>query len=179
MDSLIDSLGLLCLAIQKGQDQVGRTKLQKMIYFADRYLGWDVGDYGLYYYGPYSQNLASTLKTARGELIKESKREFGPYEYTLTEQGGRFVQEFEDNVCDQAKTDRTRQLFGELSKWSKDELELAATLDYVSNNTPGIQGDDLLRQVSVIKENHPSESIKHAYELWSDWKTRHSFQVIG
>ncbi len=174
MDSLIESLGLLCLAIQEGGGhEVGRTKLQKMIYFADRYFDWDVGDYGLHYYGPYSQNLAATLKTARGELIDETEPEFGPYQYELTQRGNQFVEEFETNVCDETKTQRTRELFSELSQWSKDDLELTATLDYVSRNIPGIQRNALIEQVSVIKENFPQESIENAYELWSNWKRAH------
>jgi len=167
---------LLCLAIQEGRDrEVGRTKLQKMIYFADRYLDWDVGDYDLHYYGPYSQNLAATLKTARGELIDETEPQFGPYEYDLTQQGNQFVEEFENNVCDETKTQRTRELFRELSQWSKENLELAATLDYVNNNIPGIQRDALIEQVHTIKENYSPESIEHAYELWSNCKTEHRF----
>ena len=176
MDSLLDSLGLLCLAVQEGQDKVGRTKLQKMLYFADRYFGWDVGRYRLHYYGPFSQNLSLTLKTAREDLVKESKPEFGPYQYELTEQGDKLIQDFEDNLRDETKINKARELFRELSKWSKENLELASTLDYVNNNIPGIQKDDLIHKVSTIKENYTLESIKDAYELWSDWKAKHNLQ---
>ena len=176
MESLIESLGLLCLAIQEGEGkEVGRTKLQKMIYFADRYLDWDVGDYGLHYYGPYSQNLAATLKTAKGELIKESQPEFGPYQYDLTQQGTQLIEEFGKNVSDGEKTQKTRKLFQEISQWSKDDLELTATFDYVSNNITKITKDDLIEQVSTIKDNFTIESIEHAYELWSAWKADHNF----
>src|SRR5438132_7239047 len=139
MDSLVESMGLLCLAIEERRGhEVGRTKLQKMIYFADRYLGWDVGDYKLHYYGPYSQNVASTLQTTIGELVDEKVPVIGPYRYELRPEGTDFLKEFVDNVCDDKKTKQTRELFSELSQWSKDELELAATLDYVSKNIHGI-----------------------------------------
>lgn len=176
MNSLIESLGLLCIAIQEGGDhEVGRTKLQKMIYFADRYLEWDVGDYDLHYYGPYSQNISSTLKTAREILINENRPEFGPYHYELTQEGIQFVGDFENNVCDEEKTEKTRKLFRELSQWSKDELELSSTLDYVSKNIPDIGKEDLIEQVSIIKENFPLEQIENVYELWSEWRDRNNF----
>lgn len=175
MDSLVESMGLLCLAIQEGRENdVGRTKLQKMIYFADRYLGWDVGDYRLHYYGPFSQNVASTIQTVRGELINETEPEFGPYQYKLTEEGSVFLEDFVDTVCDEQKTAKTRNLFSELSQWSKDELELAATLDYVNKNTPGITKENLIAKVGIIKENFTRDAIEHAYELWSTWKREHN-----
>jgi len=176
MDSLVESMGLLCLAIREGRgNQAGRTKLQKMIYFADRYLGWDVGDYKLHYYGPYSQNVAATLQTTIGELVDETVPEIGPYGYELKPEGTVFLTEFVDNVCDEAKTQQTSELFAELSQWSRDELELAATLDYVSKNTPGITKENLIEKVSTIKENFSPDTIKNAYELWSTWKTEHHF----
>ncbi|QUC64403.1 hypothetical protein NsoK4_08235 [Nitrosopumilus sp. K4] len=176
MNTLLESMGLLCLAIQNsGDNDVGRTKLQKMVYFADRYLGWDVGDYDLHYYGPYSRNLATTLKTVRGELIDETRPGFGSYQYDLTQSGTTFVDEFVENVCDDEKTRLTRELFTELSVWSKDNLELAATIDYVKNNIPDISRDDLLAKVGIIKENFAPEQIEHAYELWSNWKQQHNF----
>ncbi|MEX0862174.1 hypothetical protein [Nitrosopumilus sp.] len=176
MNTLIESMGLLCLAIQSVENHdIGRTKLQKMIYFADRYLGWDVGDYSLHYYGPYSRNLASTLKTVRGELLEETRPGFGPYQYELTQNGSRFVTEFVDNVCDEDKTQRTVDLFAELSTWTRDELELSATLDYVHNNTPGITQESLLAKVGIIKDNFSPEQVETAYHLWNGWKTEHNF----
>lgn len=174
MDSLFESMGLLCLAIEQGGDNdVGRTKLQKMIYFADRYLGWDVGDYKLHYYGPYSQNVTESLLAVTEDLVDETIPEFGPYQYELTENGAAFLGYFVDTMCDEQKIDVTRAMFNELSGWSKDDLELAATLDFVANNTPGITKDQLLAKVRAIKENFTPESIARAHDLWLTWKTRH------
>lgn len=175
MDSLIESLGLLCLAIRHGQDNdVGRTKLQKMIYFADRYLDWDIGDYRLHYYGPFSSNVASTLKTARNELIKETRQIIGPYHYDLTEDGSTFMDEFINTIYDKGKTQHTIELFQELSTWSKDNLELASTLDYVSRNIPSLSHGELVDRVSIIKDNFNRDSIEAAYQLWNDWKEDHN-----
>jgi len=167
-------MGLLCLAIQEGDgNQVGRTKLQKMIYFADRYLGWDVGDYKLHYYGPYSQNVTESLLAATEELVDETVPEFGPYQYELTGDGTAFLDYFVDTMCDEHRIENTRSLFQELSGWEKDDLELAATLDFVSHNTPGIDKDALIDKVHTIKENFTRRDIEGAYDLWSTWKTNH------
>ena len=63
--TLINDVGLLCMAIDGSKDRqiVGRTKLQKMIYFC-QYLDWDIRDYRLHYYGPFSFTFANTVKTA-------------------------------------------------------------------------------------------------------------------
>lgn len=169
-------MGLLCLAIRNSPDNdIGRTKLQKMIYFADRYLGWDVGDYKLHYYGPYSRNIASTLKTVRTQLIDEEIPERGPYEYNLTETGNQFIDEFVDNVCDEEKTQRTGELFQELSQWSRDQLEIASTIDYVHKSNSALDRGALLERVQIIKDNFTPEFIDDTYDQWNAWKEAHHF----
>ena len=175
MNSLVESLGLLCLAIdQGGENNVGRTKLQKMIYFADRYMDWDVGDYQLHYYGPYSQSVASVLKTARNDLLDERKPGLGPYQYSITDEGVAFMTSFVKSIDDE-RMEKTSDLFQELAAWSKEELELAATIDYVNKNIHDINRDELINKVSIIKENFSMESIEAAYQKWLNWKQNHNF----
>lgn len=138
-------------------------------------MGWNVGDYQLHYYGPYSQNLAAVLQTSKTELIEETKPEFGPYLYSLTKFGEQFISDFVANVCNEEKTKSTISLFQELSNWSKDELELASTLDYVSKNTPGIPQKELLNKVSIIKHNFARSTIENVYGKWQKWKNIHNF----
>jgi len=171
-------MGLLCLAIRNSnENNIGRTKLQKMIYFADRYLDWDVGDYRLHYYGPYSRNIASTLKTIRGQLINEQMPDHGPYGYELTEDGNRFLAEFADNVCDSAQIESTSELFRELSQWKRAQLEIASTIDYVQRNNPTANRDSILEQVQTIKDNFPPDFITQTYGQWHAWKEEHHFDT--
>ena len=177
--SLVENTGLLCLAIQNGaNNEVGRTKLQKMIYFANRYLAWgDINDFKLHFYGPYSRNLAKTIRTARNsELINEKSHAIGPYEYDLTADGSKFLKGFIENVCDKTKTENTQKSFQELSTWSKDELELAATLDFVNMNTPGIKETALIDKVSIIKDNFSREYIESSYAKLQSWKEEHNLK---
>ena len=175
--SLVDSMGILCLAIEHGaNNEVGRTKLQKMIYFASRHLGWQIGNFRLHYYGPYSRSLANTLQNTKGILVDETGSDRGHYEYVLTDSGKIFLQEFTDYVHNEALLNDTRQMFLALSSWTKDELELSATLDFVQRNTPEIERSELIKKVSNIKENFPQEKIEWAYNKLSEWKEKNNFQ---
>ena len=171
---LIENSALLCLAIQQGGEETGRTKLQKMIYFADRYLGWNVSDYKLHYYGPYSRNIATTLRTIRNELIDENIPVIGPYQYQVRDEGRHFLETFGER-CDANQLEATSALFTQFGEWTKDELEIATTLDYVDKNTPGINRDGLIEKVSIIKDNFDTDFIQKVSEKWSAWKADHEF----
>lgn len=176
MDSLLESMGLLCMAVRNNpNNDIGRTKLQKMIYFADRYLGWDVGDYKLHYYGPYSRNIASTLKIVRTSLIDETIPKHGHYEYNLTDAGNQFIDEFVDDVCDEEKTQHTSELFKELSRWDRKQLEIASTIDYVQKSNASLDRDGLLERVQAIKDNFDPEFISTIHDKWDKWKEAHRF----
>ena len=177
LNSLLESMGLLCLAIKNSHgSDVGRTKLQKMIYFADRYMGWDVGDYRLHYYGPYSRNVSLTLKIVRESLIEETVPDRGPYKYSVTAQGEQFLDDFARHVCDEGQIRRAERLFGELSKWRRDQLEIAATIDYVQRGNPDLSRNKLLERVRTIKDNFSLRFINDTYDRLSRWKNSHDFK---
>ena len=165
-------MGLLCLAIKnsRGYD-VGRTKLQKMIYFADRYLDWDVGDYKLHYYGPYSRNVALTIKMAREILIEETVPDRGPYKYSVTRQGEQFLADFAKHARDDGRIRRAEKLFGKLSEWDREQLEIAATIDYVQRGNPDLVRDKLLERVKTIKDNFQPNFIDDVYGPWDKLKS--------
>ena len=168
MSSFIDNVGLLCLTIHGGEKNTikGRTKLQKMIYFS-RYLGWDVGEYSLHYYGPFSSEMADNLQTSITNKLISEKDEI-PYTYRLTDEGNKFLQKFESKVCDPKKVNRTKQLVSYLSNWTKDELELAATTDYIYRSNPEITKKSLLDKVKIVKDGHSNDAIIKAYDKWLD-----------
>ena len=166
----VDDVGLLCLAIDSGENHeiIGRTKLQKMVYFC-RYLGWDVSDYKLHYYGPFSFGLADTVKTAESsEFIRQGNAP--PYTFSLTDDGTEFLNKFETRICDPNKLADTRELIQYLSDWTKEELELAATLDFVSQSNPEITQANLITKVGVIKGNFTQEEITDAYSKLRELK---------
>ncbi len=164
--AIIDDVGLLCLIIDGGKNHqiAGRTKLQKIAYFC-QYLDWDINGYQLHYYGPFSFALADTAKTAESVgLVEQSSNT--PHTFSLTDKGINLIEKFEKDVCDPAKVKKTRNLVTNLSNWNKEELELAATIDFVKRNSPDIKDADLLDKVHAIKENFSTDSIKNARKKW-------------
>ncbi len=168
--TVVDDIGLLCLTIDAGENHqiIGRTKLQKMVYFC-QYLGWDIRDYKLHYYGPFSFGLADIVNTAENlKLIHQG--DASPYMFDITDDGNEFLDKFVTKVCDVAKVNKTRNLIQFLSSWTKEELELAATIDFVSKNNPGITRTKLIDKVGNIKENFSSVDITDAHSKWLDLK---------
>jgi len=165
--AIIDDAGLLCLIVDSGADHriEGRTRLQKIAYFC-QYLDWDIGDYRLHYYGPFSFALTDTAKTAESAGLVEQSGD-APHTFSLTEEGSKFLQKFEEDVCDPGKVADTRSLVTRLSRWSKEELELAATIDFVDRNGPAIRKDDLLDKVGKIKGNFSTDSVRSAHRKWT------------
>lgn len=164
--AIVDDVGLLCLIIGGGENHkiIGRTKLQKIAYFC-QYLDWDITDYRLHYYGPFSFALAETIKTAESVgLVTQSSET--PYSFSLADKGGKLVEKFAKNVCDPNKVRETRKVVENLSRWSKKDLELAATIDFVKRNTPAIEKTALLDKVGTIKENFSTDEIKNAHGKW-------------
>ena len=167
-------MGLLCLAVKNShKSNVGRTKLQKMIYFVDRYLNWDIGDYRLHYYGPYSRNVSLTLKIAQESLIEETVPDHDPCKYSVTAQGEQFLAEFVSHVRDEDKIRRAKELFSELSEWDREHLEIAATIDYVQRGNPDLSRDDLLECVRTIKGKFYPDFTNDTYDRWDAWKNSH------
>lgn len=169
MATLVDNLGIICLAVDSNDGtSMGRTKLQKMIYFS-KYLNWDIDPYRLHFYGPYSNGVADSLTIAiNNNIVHETIPQRGSYEYTLTETGNGFLNRFLTDVCDVGKVKRTRKLFAILADRTRDELELVATIDFVSNNTPTLNKEQLIQKVSIIKDNFSLKTIQNAYDIWQD-----------
>jgi len=178
--AIVDDVGFLCLTIDSGEDHeiVGRTKLQKIVYFC-QYLGWDIDDYMLHYYGPFSFGLVSTIKNAENaELINQG--DAPPYTFSLTNPGIEFLERFETNVCDPDKVEHTRSLVEYLSDWDKDELEIAATYFCKKENrrmeffetivNPHLSYSNKLEILETILKTSYTHILKKYPKLYNDLK---------
>ena len=162
---LVDNVTLLCLIIDasNGRSVKGKVRLQKVAYFC-QYLGWSLRDYRLHHYGPFSQTLADTVIDAKSEgLVVWGKEE--PRTFQLTDYGREVMELFVENACDQDKAGKTRRLAQRLSDWSREDLELAATIDYVANGSRMAKGR-LLDRVASIKPAYTRGRIEEAHSLW-------------
>lgn len=177
MDSLLNSIGLLCIAINNSNERVGRTKLQKMVYLVDKYLDWNIDSFRLHFYGPYSSSIANILKTIKEDNLVEEKLEiFGPYEYKLLDRGKKFMDVFEKNLSNKykSKLNSTKEIFADISKWDKSELELVATIDFVNHNSIIKDENEIINKVSTIK-NKDIDVVTTAYKKWIEWKQKNNF----
>lgn len=164
--AIVDDVGLLCLIIDgsDGHEVAGRTKLQKIAYFC-RHLGWDMRDYKLHYYGPFSFALADTVATAESVgLIRQS--DGVPHMFSLTGEGGSLVRRFKEGAGDAGRVEATQDLVRRLSGWDTQDLVLAATIDFVQKNEQDLKEAELLDKVGRIKENFSPAQILDAHGKW-------------
>ena len=162
---LVNNVGLLCLIIDSSEGKAirGRACLQKVAYFC-QYLDWPLRDYRLYRYQLFSQTLADTVADAEsGGVITGDGEE--PRAFHLTDYGREVTGLFVENVCDRDKVDKTRRLAQRLSGWSREELELAATIDYVANGSC-MTKNALLDKVGAIKPAYPMDKIEQVHSKW-------------
>lgn len=162
---LVDNISLLCLIIDSGDGKSirGKVRLQKVAYFC-QYLGWSLRDYRLHHYGPFSQTLADTVVDAKaGGVISWDEEE--PHTFQLTDYGREVMELFVKNACERDRVSKTRRLAQRLSGWSRVDLELAATIDYVANGSRMTRGV-LLDKVSAIKPAYAKGKVEQAHALW-------------
>ncbi len=162
---MVNNVGLLCLIIDgsDGKAARGRVRLQRVAYFC-QYLGWSLRDYRLHHYQPFSQTLADTVADAEsgGVIIGDSDE---PRVLHLTDYGKEITGLFVENVCDRDKVDKTRRLAQRLSCWSSEDLELAATIDYVANGSR-MTKSALLDKVCAIRPAHTRDKIEQVHSKW-------------
>ena len=163
---VVDNISLLCLIIDgsEGKAVRGKVRLQKMAYFC-QYLGWSLRDYRLHHYGPFSQTLASTVVGAESEGLIAPGGGEEPRIFQLTDYGREVMELFVENACDRGRVAKTRRLAKRLSDWEREELELAATIDYVANGSSMTRGG-LLDKVGMIKPAYTRKKIEHAHSRW-------------
>ncbi len=105
----------------------GRTRLQKMIFLAQKELGVEpLFDFQKHYYGPYSGDLTETLERmiSRGDIVEEIE-EVGDairYSYSLSEDADKFIKPIESFGLSPDSHDTLRKL---------SQISLTALLSYV------------------------------------------------
>jgi uncharacterized protein YwgA len=111
----------------------GRKKLQKLVYIA-KVLGYPFGErFTLYWYGPYSHELAAEVKRmTEFDILNERKPDFS-YLIRLTSKGKAFLNDFRPTLIEKVEEERyekMKDLFASLNKYDSRQLELLATLLY-------------------------------------------------
>ncbi|MBU7016503.1 MAG: hypothetical protein HXS44_03265 [Theionarchaea archaeon] len=160
---MFEEYAKIALAVDTCKGKIdGRKKLQKMIYIA-KILGYPFREnYTLYWYGPYSHQLAAELKRM-GELdiIFESKPD-SSYIIELTESGKIFLNNFRPMITEEMGSERLSEMIGlfeKLDRHNSFRLELLATLFYFYE-VEHRDFDTLKEVVKIIKPKFIDKDIR-------------------
>ena len=161
------------LAKRLNQNNFGKTKLQKLVYLADRLKRVKVGyDFTFYTYGPFSSDLASDLDYVNAlEGVKITHDlSINMYEIHPGDNADRLEAKSEDFLREnQQAIDEIVERFGD--KQAK-ELELIATLVFV-NNSGILEKKEIISKTKELKPRFSNEEVEESYELLTGWNYIH------
>jgi uncharacterized protein len=139
---------------------VGKTRLQKTVYFLEQ-LGVGFGfDFEYHYYGPYSEELTAALDDSIALKIVDE-----------TIVGGNYEQPYSTFTTEQFPSDEDidedrMSILDVLRNYNAIVLELAATADFIKNYSPGREP---WKETSMRKSDKATpERIQKAQKLLSD-----------
>jgi len=152
-------------------DELFRTKIQKMIYFASQKELMD-NSFDRGYYGPYSSEIANNLQTmVEGRYLEERCHYFVNgyigYSYNLTQDGRELIPVLRENnprefliLKDIVKVCRNK---------NSDELSKAAKIHFIVKKSGSkMTDDDIIRSAKDFKWNISKEDLDSAIELLLD-----------
>jgi uncharacterized protein YwgA len=149
--------------IQNAQTRLGKTQVQKLVYFAQ-----DCGvplnyKYEIYHYGPYSFELSHDLGSldSLGVLNVTS----APTRYGFDISTGRFAEKFKLEPKYQKKVEKVISQFG-LN--SPAQLEVKATIHFVNSVvkkkiSPNKAKSEVVQKVLALKPRFTAEFVKGCY----------------
>ena len=173
--SRLKRLALIALALQSAGRINGRTKLQKIVYFANL-VGWNAFDFKYHNFGPYSDTLASEIDTMRNsdwvhERALETNNERILYQYSFSTKrqrlGASLVGKVEDASPQGEKLiSLTRGLIKQLNNFSSDELEIMSTIMFLSRQDPSLSEEQLVAQTYELKPQFDKQQIAKGLRIF-------------
>lgn len=161
---------LLLLALESQEVVAGRTKLQKMLYLANE-CGWNaIRDYVFYEYGPYSEWLSLELENLKNiELVNEAtktREERTLYLYSLTQKGRSMLEAILKELNEPKLVEKTRGLLEQLTRYTSDELEIMASLLYISRDKD-LDEEGIVKTTLRLKPRFKEEQIRKHLDVFS------------
>ncbi len=157
------------LAKRLNKKNFGKTKLQKIVYLADKLKRVRVGyDFNFYTYGPFSSDLAADLDYVEslGGVEIVHNQTVNRYEIRPSESADRLESKTEKFFSDnKSAIDEIVDRFGD--KQAKD-LELLSTIIYVTHS--GFSDKDrIVQKTKDLKPRFNKEEIEDAYSQLNEW----------
>ena len=146
-------------------DDVGKTKIQKIVYFLQEAVSVPLGySFRMHYYGPYSDELDGVLSLAKsvGKIdITPDPNGFG-YHVTMGQEIGRtWLKDYDvSKELKGAEIDGAINTLGALETF---ELELYATIHFIGGPESRLFKEKTLRTVRRLKPKFTADRINHAY----------------
>jgi uncharacterized protein YwgA len=132
--------------------QIGKTKIQKLIFLLNREHIVDL-DYSMHYYGPYSSQLSNELNFAEStQIIQSQWREDKGFFLKKGPNEKRF-----ENLITEDEKNQINQIASEFGKFSAKELTIIATYHFLEDTQESI--NDLVEEIHKMK-NYPEPYIE-------------------
>lgn len=155
---------LLLSVLSKANVVNGRKKLQKMIYLTN-VLGWDVfNDFRFHLYGPYSDHLYYEIQNLIEAKMIEEVKTGESYSYSITEKGKSLLEIL--NSKKNNLEDKTNNLVGKLDSYSSEDLEIMASLFYISNEFNEISYDEMVEELIERKPYLDKDKVWQSLEIF-------------
>ena len=143
----------------------GRKKLQKIIYLVNS-LGWNVfNDFRFYLYGPYSDLLFYELQNLKEAKLMNESESNRSYSYTITEKGNSLLNILKGKINESLES-KTIALVKKLNSFSSEDLEIMASLYYLSIELNIIDNNQLIDQLHYRKPHIEKEKIQEALVIF-------------
>ncbi|MFD1852226.1 YwgA family protein [Oceanobacillus bengalensis] len=162
---MLDNHAKIMQFFSVAQEVTGRKKMQKMIYILQKSGVPFEEKYNFHFYGPYSEELTLRIEELcnLGFLneVKEDKSNYYQYNYTITDDGMRFLQQFSLDMPDY------REKVDKLKMKSSRFLELVATMFFFDD----LPIEETVEKVHTVKpkqkysEEEINEAIQFIYQM--------------
>ena len=160
-DLLIRRLAAIQCIAEQSRD-IGKTKVQKIIYFLQEGLGVPLQySFRMHHYGPFSQDIDSGISTLQSAGYIEVSHDIQGYGYHITPVSGRQLPW--DSELDNYREEMTEAI-SSLSVLGASDLELLATVHFVHNLLKEPSKEKVLDNVARLKPKFSRDTIQAAYD---------------
>jgi len=147
-------------------EDVGKTKIQKIIYFLQESFGVHLDYvYTMYYFGPYSDELDNDLLDMKLQDYLTIEPDPAGYGYHVRP-GSEVVTSIDDTIKPYAR--QLDEYVAKLGNFSALYLELLGTLYFVKHSEDKLTKDGIIKKVKILKPKFDTSVIEDFYEKLED-----------
>lgn len=142
----------------------GRKKIQKIIYLINNRMSNAFSDYRFYLYGPYSDQLFYELQNLNDDEVINEISNTQSYSYMITNKGKEFLDLLESKMS--VEDIEKFEIVKRLNDYSSEDLEIMASLYYISREFNEISVDEMVEELMERKPYLDEEKIREALEIF-------------